>query len=91
MPGQATQKRPEARASNVHALAVYEKLAGGKGVVVRFRGKEYGCEGCLRVTVGTEAEVDSFLRELRIVVAEVLGLDGKGQEEKEIRESEVVA
>lgn len=78
MPGHANTRRPEARVSNTHALAVYEKLAGGKGVVVRFRGREYGCEGCLRVTVGTQVEVDAFLRELELVLRDVLGLDGKG-------------
>lgn len=53
---------------NVTALAVYEQLAQSKGVVVRFRGKEYGCTSCLRVTVGTATEVDKFLRQ----VADVL-------------------
>ena len=53
---------------NVTALRVYEKLAIDKGVVVRFRGREVGCEGCLRVTVGTEREVDRFLKEVRNVL-----------------------
>ena len=53
---------------NVTALRVYEKLAVDKGVVVRFRGREAGCEGCLRVTVGTEREVDRFLKEVRNVL-----------------------
>ncbi|KAH8820191.1 pyridoxal phosphate-dependent transferase [Xylogone sp. PMI_703] len=43
------------------ALSVFEKLAGIKGVVVRFRGKEYGCLGCLRITVGTEEDVTRLL------------------------------
>lgn len=55
--------------SNVTAQAVYEALAEKRGVVVRFRGNELGCEGCLRITVGTEAEVTKFLRELRVVLA----------------------
>ncbi|KAH8699110.1 histidinol-phosphate aminotransferase [Talaromyces proteolyticus] len=53
---------------NVTALATYEAMAEKRGVVVRFRGKEYGCEGCLRVTVGTEAEVTRFLQELPVVL-----------------------
>jgi len=53
---------------NVTALKVYETLAGQRGVVVRFRGKEYGCKGCLRITVGTEKEVDRFLEELRSIL-----------------------
>ncbi|KAL9109759.1 MAG: hypothetical protein Q9227_005628 [Pyrenula ochraceoflavens] len=53
---------------NSTALAVYEHLAESKGVVVRFRGKEWGCRGCLRITVGTEKEVDRFLRDIRNVL-----------------------
>lgn len=49
---------------NVTAVDVYETMAGQRGVVVRFRGKEHGCRGCLRITVGTEKEVDRFLAEL---------------------------
>ncbi|KAJ5131187.1 uncharacterized protein N7515_007226 [Penicillium bovifimosum] len=58
----------EDRPSNVIALAAYEAMAEKRGVVVRFRGKELGCEGCLRITVGTEAEVTKFLQELRVVL-----------------------
>lgn len=54
--------------SNEVALAVYEQLAETKGVVVRFRGKEMGCLGCLRITVGTENEVTRFLKELAVVL-----------------------
>ncbi|KAF4126849.1 histidinol-phosphate aminotransferase [Geosmithia morbida] len=58
---------------NGTALAVYEHLAERKGVVVRFRGKEHGCLGCLRITVGTEDEVSRFLDALRTVLVEVRG------------------
>jgi histidinol-phosphate aminotransferase len=54
--------------SNTVALAAYEAMAEEKGVVVRFRGKEFGCEGGLRITVGTEQEVTRFLAELRTVL-----------------------
>ena len=57
--------------SNEVALKVYERLAEQKGVVVRFRGKELGCEGCLRVTVGTEQEVDRFLTEIAVVLENI--------------------
>lgn len=71
---------------NVTALAVYETMAGQRGVVVRFRGKEYGCKGCLRVTVGTDKEVDRFLDELRSVLGQVysraLRVNGASQEEE---------
>ncbi|KAF5676416.1 histidinol-phosphate aminotransferase [Fusarium denticulatum] len=63
----------EGEPDNTVALAVYEKLAEGKGVVVRFRGKEHGCQGCLRITVGTDAEVTRFLESLKTTLAEVRG------------------
>jgi histidinol-phosphate aminotransferase len=58
--------------SNEIALRVYEQLAEKRGVVVRFRGKELWCEGCLRITVGTEEEVDRFLKEIEAVLADAL-------------------
>jgi histidinol-phosphate aminotransferase len=57
--------------SNETALKVYESLAEDKGVVVRFRGKEPGCLGCLRITVGTDKEVDRFLEEIQRVLGGV--------------------
>ncbi|KAK3906305.1 histidinol-phosphate aminotransferase [Staphylotrichum tortipilum] len=63
----------EGQPDNATALAVYERLAEAKGVVVRFRGKEHGCLGCLRITVGTEDEVTRFLAELEKTLAEVRG------------------
>lgn len=56
---------------NTTALAVYERLAEQERVVVRFRGKEHGCQGCLRITVGTPDEVTRFLDSLRKALAEV--------------------
>ena len=61
----------QGRPSNEVALKVYARLAEEKGVVVRFRGKEYGCEGALRITVGTEEEVTRFLTELKRVLEDV--------------------
>ncbi|MCJ1461748.1 histidinol-phosphate transaminase [Pseudocyphellaria aurata] len=57
------------RPSNRMAVALYQSLAEERGVVVRFRGKEVGCDGCLRITVGTTEEVDRFLQETRKVLA----------------------
>jgi len=70
---------------NVTALAVYQKLAEEKAVVVRFRGKEYGCLGCLRITVGTEDEVTRFLASLEKTLAEVRGniVPAKDEEKRE--------
>ena len=63
--------KPDGKASNEVALQVYERLAETRGVVVRFRGKEPGCLGCLRVTIGTETEVTRFLEEIRTVLDDV--------------------
>ena len=85
------------RPNNVTALAVYEGLAETKGVVVRFRGKETGCNGCLRITVGTEEEVDKFLKEIKAVLAEIyatkLDLEDRpsSEQEKEAAASEIIA
>lgn len=64
---------PQGEPDNTIALAVYESLAEQKGVVVRFRGKEHGCLGCLRITVGTEVENTRFLAALEKTIAEVYG------------------
>lgn len=78
--------------SNETALRVYERLAEEKGVVVRFRGKEVGCLGCLRITVGTEKEVDRFLGELKTVLGDVFRGKGKvGEKEEERKEEEASA
>ncbi|KAG6007551.1 hypothetical protein E4U21_005852 [Claviceps maximensis] len=49
---------------NTTAMAVYKRLAEKTRVIVRFRGHEHGCEGCLRITVGTPDEVTELLRAL---------------------------
>lgn len=81
--------------SNETALAVYEGLAEERGVVVRFRGKEYGCLGCLRITVGNEKEVDRFLVEIKAVLSNIFTKSGKlgakGEEKREQEANAVVA
>ena len=85
----------EGKPDNVTALKVYERLASKRGVVVRFRGKEYGCLGCLRITVGTEEEVTRFLREIEMVIGQVHDEgeipNGVVQERKEREANGVVA
>ncbi|KAF5521004.1 Histidinol-phosphate aminotransferase [Colletotrichum aenigma] len=82
----------EGKPDNVTALAVYERLAENKGVVVRFRGKEHGCLGCLRITVGTEDEVMRFLSSIEKTLAEVRGAGRQADEErKEVAANGVVA
>ncbi|KAH7068653.1 pyridoxal phosphate-dependent transferase [Paraphoma chrysanthemicola] len=80
---------PGGKPSNEVALAVYEGLAERRGVVVRFRGKEHGCLGCLRITVGTGKEVDRFLQEIRSVLEGVYESSSKdGAKEEQRREKE---
>ena len=66
---------PNGKPSNEVALRVYETLAENRGVVVRFRGKEIGCLGCLRITIGTKDEVDRFLKEIESVLSAVYASD----------------
>ena len=79
--------------SNETALAVYKKLAETKKVVVRFRGKEVGCLGCVRITVGTEEEVDKLLQEMRVVLQDIFrdGSDAEAEEVKEQDANDVIA
>jgi len=84
------------RPSNEAAMAAYERLAETKGVVVRFRGKEVGCLGCLRITVGTEDQVNKLLAEMKKVLADVYrqpnGANNAGMEDlKESEASSVIA
>ena len=76
----------DGRPSNEVALALYERLAELRGVVVRFRGKEHGCKGCLRITVGTSEEVEKLLSEMRAVLSDLLtgsvSLDEDSSKEK---------
>jgi len=50
------------------AHKVYKALAEENGVVVRYRGNEPGCKGCLRITVGTEEENQVVLGKLEEVL-----------------------
>ena len=51
------------------ALKVYKSLAEENGVVVRFRGSELGCAGCLRITVGSEEENKVLVEKLQQVLS----------------------
>ncbi|KAI8089660.1 histidinol-phosphate aminotransferase [Halteromyces radiatus] len=50
---------------NIRAEKIYKYMAESLNVVVRFRGKEYGCEGCLRITIGTEEENKQMMAKLQ--------------------------
>jgi histidinol-phosphate aminotransferase len=56
---------------NTRSNAIYKRLAEKLGVVVRFRGSEYGCKGCLRITVGSEEEVAAVLERLEKALTEM--------------------
>ncbi|KAG6867517.1 hypothetical protein C0993_001780 [Termitomyces sp. T159_Od127] len=58
----------DGRPDNKRALAVYKSLAEEKGVVVRYRGGEMGCEGAIRITVGSEEENAFLLQKLKEVL-----------------------
>ena len=47
---------------------MYKAMAEEEKVVVRYRGGELGCEGCLRVTVGSEDEMRVLLERLQDVL-----------------------
>ncbi|KAF8857236.1 histidinol-phosphate aminotransferase [Acephala macrosclerotiorum] len=85
----------QGKPDNVTALEVYERLAENRGVVVRFRGREHGCLGCLRITVGTEPEVTRFLKEIEAVISQVHPQGGKTnvvvEEKKEQSANGVIA
>ncbi|WVO13907.1 histidinol-phosphate transaminase [Cryptococcus depauperatus] len=54
----------DGKPSNKRAVEIYKTMAERKGIVVRFRGSERGCEGCLRITVGTEAECKEAIKQI---------------------------
>lgn len=57
-------KNGNGKGDNTRAQKIYKTLAEEEGVVVRFRGSEPGCVGCVRITVGTEEENAVVLRKL---------------------------
>ena len=81
---------------NEIAMALYQRLAESQHIVVRFRGKELGCEGCLRITVGTGKEVDHLLEKMSDVLADLLkstgGVkNGRAEEVMEEKANSVIA
>ncbi|KAF8582526.1 histidinol-phosphate aminotransferase [Ramaria rubella] len=53
---------------NARALKIYKELAEHRGIVVRFRGDQLGCDGCLRITVGTAKENNELVKQLEIAL-----------------------
>ncbi|CAG8521518.1 1081_t:CDS:2 [Gigaspora margarita] len=56
--------------NNKRANWIYKELAEHQGIVVRYRGNEFGCEGCLRITVGTPQENEKLLEKLTHLLRE---------------------
>jgi len=63
--------RMTGKPDNERSEKVYTSLAEHKGVVVRFRGREHGCAGCLRITVGTKEENATLIEKLRETLQEI--------------------
>jgi histidinol-phosphate aminotransferase len=61
----------DGKKDNDRAKRIYQKLAEEKGLVVRFRGNEPGCEACLRITIGSEKENEIVVQKLEEVLKEV--------------------
>ncbi|KAJ1979235.1 histidinol-phosphate transaminase [Dimargaris verticillata] len=55
--------------SRNRALQIYQHMAQKMGVVVRYRGNEYGCDGCLRITVGSPEENQLLLQRMTEALA----------------------
>jgi len=62
--GNGDEDFKERKPDSARAQRVYKTLAEHEGVVVRYRGGELGCSGCLRITVGTEEENTVVIRKL---------------------------
>lgn len=50
------------------AFKVYDILARRSGVVIRYRGKDRGCEGCVRITVGLPEENQVLVENLKSIL-----------------------
>ncbi|KIJ37316.1 hypothetical protein M422DRAFT_231965 [Sphaerobolus stellatus SS14] len=57
-------KKPD----NTRSVKIYKELAEKRGIVVRFRGDQLGCDGCIRITVGAEEENKELLKQLEDVL-----------------------
>ena len=55
----------EGKADNEKAKRIYTKMAESDKIVVRYRGNELGCEGCLRISIGTKYECEQVVKKLR--------------------------
>jgi histidinol-phosphate aminotransferase len=63
---------PGGKPDNHRAQTVYRTLAEEKGVVIRYRGGEPGCLGCVRITVGSNEENEIMINRLKEVLTSTL-------------------
>lgn len=61
----------DGRKDTGRAQKIYKKLAEEKGLVVRFRGNEVGCEACLRITIGSEEENKEVVTKFKQIFQEI--------------------
>ncbi|KAJ1961027.1 histidinol-phosphate transaminase [Dipsacomyces acuminosporus] len=59
------------RASNEIAKGLYTEMAENRGLVVRYRGSDLGCEGCLRITVGTAEENKAVIGTMQALLSAI--------------------
>ncbi|POW15597.1 hypothetical protein PSHT_06967 [Puccinia striiformis] len=52
------------RAKSVYKYMAEDSQNGASPIVVRYRGDELGCQGCLRITVGSQIESQELLNKL---------------------------
>ncbi|KAF8644756.1 hypothetical protein AX16_008289 [Volvariella volvacea WC 439] len=60
---------PTRKPDNARAQRLYKTLAEQEGIVIRYRGSEPGCEGCVRVTIGSEEENEMVIRKMEQVLS----------------------
>ena len=56
---------------NERSQKIYKTMAESEKVVIRYRGSELGCKGCLRITVGSAEENKVLIERLKDVLQRV--------------------
>lgn len=56
---------------NERSQKVYKTMAESEKVVIRYRGSELGCKGCIRITVGSAEENRVLIERLKDVLQRV--------------------
>jgi histidinol-phosphate aminotransferase len=83
---------PEGKPDGKRAGMIYKRMAEERGLVVRNRSSDLGCEGCLRITVGTQEENERCIELIRQLLKsgnwdnEPVGVTSNGSSETKDRE-----